>query len=147
MAGSFNSNGLIYGDPAEIPDNDCKLPTKMEVIQHFIFLQSKFSSEKKNKLLALTARKVEDIWNYAKIPIVGERAMERKLSLLTGELVKFRKLKHSQKSEPKTIEDMNKSFSEIFNICACKCNLTSVCVSARCKYLKKCRHFYWTNKH
>lgn len=124
----------VFGQPSELPEN--VLPTYGQVMKFCAWIRFNKKVTKKEPVFSEIAEevavKLEEIWHRASIPIVSHT---RILQLLQAYHDKYMKLMKPFKSR-KSSETYNykvqcfkeKSKITLFDIAACKCDLSSGCV-------------------
>lgn len=130
MATRSAVNCPIFGEPSELPDN--VLPTREQVSKFYSYVRFNKKESRKEPTFAEISEeiavKLEYVWNKASIPIVSHK---RILQLLKAYHDKYQKLMKPFKSR-KNVETYKlqiqkfkeESRSTLFDIAACKCDLS-----------------------
>lgn len=98
-----------------------QLPTKADVLKHFLFLRRKNLNCDKFEHIEQTAQSIENIWRKTKIPVIKSKSIYNKLTRLNNGYTAV--FKNSSKPNFNSIasEYLEKTENELFDIAICSC--------------------------
>jgi hypothetical protein len=133
----------VFGKPSELHGN--VLPTYEQVMQFCAWTRFSKKETKKEPTFAEIAEvvvdKLEDIWNKASIPVVSRKRIVKLLQTYHTKYVNLLKPFKSRQNDSTYITKIqsfkDEASSRLFDIAACKCDLTSESVLCGCEKSRK----------
>ena len=99
------------------------LPETMDVLRHVAFIKQEKGSHVERKIVVkLVAADVREIWEYASVPTVGERCVQKRVGKLMDDAQKA--AHHPDRQQAARFRE---SLDSLFDICNCQCDDLAQC--------------------
>ncbi|XP_072400232.1 uncharacterized protein [Diabrotica undecimpunctata] len=126
--------------------NDPVLPTKCDILKCFLFIRNelKLTNNIKDPSIAdasnVVATKVEQIWIKASIPTLSHKRIQDMIKNIYTEyqkLKRYTKTQQASNSYKEKICQFRNEYEKLFDIAACKCNMSGTLCECTCDKTKK----------